>query len=699
MDLVEHAPVPVAVKVYARTEYARGVQFHRDYVARLGMSGQRVLDAGCGVGNWSLALSQYFRQVTSLELDLDRLAFTRYVGEVSGVTLELVYGSIEDLPFAESSFDAVFCRGVIFLTDYRQSMAELTRVLKPGGMLYISFEELAWWDHLILERGATEPELVSMSCGMLSNHIADLLQAYLMTYAGQTITGKLLLAGAVALRALHSYGRLRQLKALWILRKPIWHILRRSQEAVGQAHIDIQQLRSLDRFINSIADSSERVIRFGTHEQQLTLSQDLLSFVQGKDVITIPRRGYCINREDMHDAAERFGLDVIGLSAEGAIVVNAEHATPGGVYPTNWGCAEMLVRKPDGECAWLKPSFVRANAKAAAVRFSSLIPNTIVSNAPAKTDIGSLLWRYYQSATRSINHPAALQHLVTDASKGLRNTEDRFRAVYRLTQNAVFHHPLVQLVDDEGNAARVGSVEILAAGIGRCGHAARVACDLYQAAGYQARMLQLHKHLCCEVFFDGRWRLVDADAFKAGIWLTNEEGDWATLEELRKTPSLIDRVPAIGLQLAPSADWSLGIGGMTVTGYTDVGLAWHRPYVSYLYFGGSPKSPPHPPVLSCRREGDQLVLKTHNVETGVQRVRIEVGVHSRGWSYHDYPDEGYLKRCDKSIAGLELTPEEILRGVSIRVPPTVLFVNVSSLDEYQLNTHDFWVWPGNELTI
>lgn len=52
---------------------------------------------------------------------------------------------IDALPYAGESFDAVFCYGVIFLTPWRQSLAELARVLKPGGTLYVNANGLGWY--------------------------------------------------------------------------------------------------------------------------------------------------------------------------------------------------------------------------------------------------------------------------------------------------------------------------------------------------------------------------------------------------------------------------------------------------------------------------------------------------------------------------------------------------------------------------
>ena len=49
------------------------------------------------------------------------------------------------MPYESDRFDAVFCYGVIFLTDWRKTLTELGRVLKPGGTLYITANGLGWY--------------------------------------------------------------------------------------------------------------------------------------------------------------------------------------------------------------------------------------------------------------------------------------------------------------------------------------------------------------------------------------------------------------------------------------------------------------------------------------------------------------------------------------------------------------------------
>ena len=111
-----------------------------------------VLDAGFGVGQWLVNLAKLNNRVYGIEYSPERVAAVESIIKRLGVgNCNLQQGSIESLPYEDSFFDAIFCYGVIFLTDVRKSLKEFQRVLKPGGKLYISVSGLGWFTMLIIE--------------------------------------------------------------------------------------------------------------------------------------------------------------------------------------------------------------------------------------------------------------------------------------------------------------------------------------------------------------------------------------------------------------------------------------------------------------------------------------------------------------------------------------------------------------------
>lgn len=106
-------------------------------------AGMRVLDAGCGYGRNLVFLLRERCEVFALDEDADGIEHVRQLSASLGTGLpaeNFQVGSIERMPFADGSMDVVICSAVLhFARDeeqFRSMLAELWRVLKPGGMLF-----------------------------------------------------------------------------------------------------------------------------------------------------------------------------------------------------------------------------------------------------------------------------------------------------------------------------------------------------------------------------------------------------------------------------------------------------------------------------------------------------------------------------------------------------------------------------------
>jgi ubiquinone/menaquinone biosynthesis C-methylase UbiE len=99
-------------------------------------SGQRVLDVAAGNGNVSLAAARRFCDVTSTDYVPDLLERGRRRAESEGLEISFQEADVEDLPFADASFDVVTSSfGVMFAPDQERAAAEMLRVTRPGGKI------------------------------------------------------------------------------------------------------------------------------------------------------------------------------------------------------------------------------------------------------------------------------------------------------------------------------------------------------------------------------------------------------------------------------------------------------------------------------------------------------------------------------------------------------------------------------------
>jgi SAM-dependent methyltransferase len=110
--------------------YLAKLAYVRQYLDRL-PAGTRVLDAGCGEG----VLVEAYASRLAIE-GIDPHYVSAYVRP----------GSVTALPYGDAAFDRLLCLDVLEHLEYsaqRLALAELHRVLKPGGELVVSVPNLA----------------------------------------------------------------------------------------------------------------------------------------------------------------------------------------------------------------------------------------------------------------------------------------------------------------------------------------------------------------------------------------------------------------------------------------------------------------------------------------------------------------------------------------------------------------------------
>ncbi len=114
--------------------------------------GQRVLVTGAGAGNDLPYLARSLGQGEIYVLDIAQqmllAAVARYQSELgrSGVNLHFSVSDATNLPFSDDYFDAAYHFGGINLfSDIRKGIAEMNRVVRPGGKVVIGDEGVAPW--------------------------------------------------------------------------------------------------------------------------------------------------------------------------------------------------------------------------------------------------------------------------------------------------------------------------------------------------------------------------------------------------------------------------------------------------------------------------------------------------------------------------------------------------------------------------
>ena len=115
---------------------------HARIAAALGAAPGRLLDAGCGTGGLLAAL-RHSGLSTLVGIEYDAGAAHRAAAKSAAA---VAVGSVNALPFADAAFDAAIAADVLChrAVDPPTALAELRRVLRPGGHLVVNMPAFAW---------------------------------------------------------------------------------------------------------------------------------------------------------------------------------------------------------------------------------------------------------------------------------------------------------------------------------------------------------------------------------------------------------------------------------------------------------------------------------------------------------------------------------------------------------------------------
>jgi demethylmenaquinone methyltransferase/2-methoxy-6-polyprenyl-1,4-benzoquinol methylase len=135
------APLGPTYDRYANLlSFGQDPRWRRFLVSRIPPSALRLLDVACGTAAVSieLALRVPTRTVTGIDQSVDMLAAgrARVASAHLSERIELREGHAESLPFGDAEFDALtFTYLLRYVDDQRATLAELARVVRPGGVI------------------------------------------------------------------------------------------------------------------------------------------------------------------------------------------------------------------------------------------------------------------------------------------------------------------------------------------------------------------------------------------------------------------------------------------------------------------------------------------------------------------------------------------------------------------------------------
>ncbi len=149
-----------------------GSRFHLTALVGLLDEDWVVGDLGCGTGQISAAVAPFVRKVIAVDSSPEMLdaARDRLASAGPADNVELKRGTLEALPIADATLDAAVAMLVLHhLPEPGQALAEMARVLKPGGRLLVA-------DMLPHDRDSYRQQMGHVWLGFSEGQIAQALE-------------------------------------------------------------------------------------------------------------------------------------------------------------------------------------------------------------------------------------------------------------------------------------------------------------------------------------------------------------------------------------------------------------------------------------------------------------------------------------------------------------------------------------------
>jgi ubiquinone/menaquinone biosynthesis C-methylase UbiE len=169
-------------------------------------AGKRCLDAGCGGGRGTLFMLQHgAAEVTAFDFSARNVDTTRRNAAQFGYeNVTVQQGTLEQLPFADGTFDVVWCNGVLqHAADPDRCLTEITRVLAVGGKawIYVYGAGGVYWYAVrhfrrwVRDQSAGELIATLQLAGLEPRYIGEYLDdwkvSYLRAYRAQPVVARL----------------------------------------------------------------------------------------------------------------------------------------------------------------------------------------------------------------------------------------------------------------------------------------------------------------------------------------------------------------------------------------------------------------------------------------------------------------------------------------------------------------------------
>jgi hypothetical protein len=179
-----------------------------------------------------------------------------------------------------------------------------------------------------------------------------------------------------------------------------------------------------------------------------------------------------------------------------------------------------------------------------------------------------------------IDRKKALKAIFYMVTKDAKTDLEKHLAILRFLGKSSFHNKIQPMYPDK--TAVYDPLVLLELSEMRCGHVARIAIDLFNAAGYRGRLVQAGGHVLAEIAYGDSYHYFDADLFSGGQVVV-KDGKIPSIAQLSNEPYLLDQFGS-GIETFPNQNLLDQFVSGIETFPNQKGVTPSVAYPSYNYF-------------------------------------------------------------------------------------------------------------------
>lgn len=322
---------------------------------------------------------------------------------------------------------------------------------------------------------------------------------------------------------------------------------------------------------------------------------------------------------------------------------------------------------------------------------------------------------------KGISREKVLQKLYRETASKYFSRNTVLQELVNNLQIVLFHSVEIQPLYEDGKIVSDPLV-LLELGFGRCGHAARLAVDLFLASRHQSRYIQTAHHIIAEVMWNNEWRFLPVDNLTY-VNIIALFGFWPSFEDLLENPDIIDRYPVTAwenmLTNSQYIDRVIGYNSYyyfgndinhSQSGYWKKINSSNNQWQSDKYYGWnnlffqplnikkiSPRYLPKIPSVTIKTENNEVHFQLNtptDTDGDFLQFTFYVSNQSRGWVYGELPKNIEVTIKTPSYnQGLYQTEEE---NLNITLNPGTYYLNIIAQDKRSLENPNIFYPPSRE---